>query len=196
MKTTCLRAIPVAVLLATFSLAVAQNLPSSPPPAPLSDPAWSNLQRLTIGSPVIVTDDQGRTVHCLFAGATDDYLFCNPFGNPAGVGYRFDHANVIAVDLDLPSRPVVQAVPREHNYHPAWISSMIAGGFIVGLCATRSTDAATSAKAGLIGAGIVGAIGAPMAFLPRPEMAPPGPVYPPFVFGARLRIPSHTRISR
>jgi hypothetical protein len=196
MKTACLRPVALALVLAICSVARPQNVPNSPAPAPLHDPAWTNPQNVTIGSPVIVTDVDGRSVHCLFAGVTEAFLFCDPPGNPAGVGFRFDHAEVIAVDFDLPSRQLAQAVPREHNYHPAWISSMIAGGFIVGLCATRNTDAATSARAGLIAAGVVGAIGAPMAFLPHADFATTRPTYPPFIFGARLRLPGRSRIGK
>jgi hypothetical protein len=196
MKSARLRPIYLALVLAICSVARPQNIPNSPAPAPLPDPAWTNLQNVTIGSPVIVTDVDGRSVHCLFAGVTDAFLFCNPQGNPAGVGFRFDHAEVIGVDFDRPSQQIALTAPREHNYHPAWISSMIAGGLIVGLCATRNTDAATSARAGLIAAGVVGAIGAPLAFLPHPQMAPPVPAYPPYVFGARLRFPAYSRIRR
>ena len=66
---------------------------------------------------------------------------------------------------------------------------MIAGGLIVGLCATRSTDAGTSARAGLIGAGVVGLIGAPLAFLPDSEP----PFYPQYGIGVRFRTPGRLR---
>jgi hypothetical protein len=185
--------ISLAVLLAICSgLAVGQSLPDNPAPAPLPDPAWSRLQNLVNGQPIVVTDIQGRSVRCLFAGVTDAYLFCDPPGNPPGARYRFDHADVLAVDRDLPT-PQWTAAPRERNYHPAWISSMIAGGVIVGLCATRSTDAGTAAKAGLIGAGIVGVIGAPLAFMPHAQLAFGGPMYPQYGVGIRLkstRLPS------
>lgn len=184
-----------AVLTASAGLVLAQNLPDSPSPAPFPDPAWSRLQSLVNGQPIVVTDVQGRSVRCLFAGVTDAYLFCNPLGNPPGVGYRFDHAEVLSVDRDRPASQWT-AAEREHNYHPAWISSMIAGGFIVGLCATRSTDAATSARAGLIGAGIVGLIGAPLAFMPHPESGFSGPIYPRYGIGLRLKDPvrSHSHM--
>lgn len=182
-----LRIISLSVLLAASSgLALAQSLPDNPSPAPFADPAWSRLQSLVNGQPIVVTDIQGRSVRCLFTGVTDAYLFCNPLGNPPGAGYRFDHADVLAVDRDRPASQWT-ATQRERNYHPAWISSMIAGGFIVGLCATRSTDAGTAARAGLIGAGIVGVIGAPLAFMPHAEPAFRGPIYPQYGVGLRLK---------
>ena len=147
----------------------AQALPDSPSPAPAPDAAWDHLQSLPVGEPIIVSNDNGPAVHCLFARATNTYLDCNPPGNPAGVGYRFDRASVASVNLDLPAQQKTAQLDRpERNYHPAWLASMIAGGIIVGLCATHTTDAGNSAKAGLAGAAIVAAIGAPLAFLPQP----------------------------
>lgn len=197
MNATCIRVISLAVLLTPgLSVGTAQDVPDSPAPAPFPDPAWGRLNDLSSGRPIIVTLIDGRSIHCLFAGITDANLFCNPPGNPPGVGFRFDHAEVIAVDLDLPTHRQAPVAQPAHNYHPAWISSMIAGGIIVGLCATRTTDDGTAAKAGIIGAGIVGLIGAPMAFLPHPQIAPPGPAYPPYFYGAHLRFPVRIRNPR
>lgn len=186
-----LRMLALATLFAAGSaITTAQNLPDSPAPAPLPDPAWSGLQNLSIGRPIIVTDVRGRSVHCLFAGVTDAYLFCNPAGNPPGAGFRFDHADVIGVDLDLPHLQQIAHSPRgDRNYHPAWISCMIAGGIIVGLVASQNTTVGKAAEDGAIGAGIVGLIGAPMAFLPRPQPALATPAAGPFVFGAQLSLP-------
>ena len=185
-----------AILLLSFGLvfsAQGQTLPDNPGPAPLSDPAWARLQSLVNGQPIVVDNTNGPPVHCLFAGVTDAFLYCNPHGNPRGVGFRFNHADVLGVDLDMPRPMQTQVGPPEHNYHPAWISSMIAGGLIVGLCATRSTDAGTAARAGLIGAGVVGLIGAPLAFLPHSEPPFAGPFYPQYGIGVRFRTPGHLR---
>jgi len=189
MKIANFRKMSLAVLLIICSGALAQNIPDTPSPAPIADPAWSRLQSLTMGRPIVITDAQGRVVHCLFAGVTDAYLFCDPPGNPPGVGFRFDHAEVIGVDLDPLTYQSAQAAAHERNYHPAWISSMIAGGIIVGLVASQNTSAGRAAEDGLIGAGVVGLIGAPFAFLPHPPMAPPRPAYAPYSF----RIPVGAR---
>lgn len=182
----------LAILLLTFSFAssaLGQTLPDNPVPLPLSDPAWSRLQSLVIGQPIIVDNTSGPPVHCLFAGATEAYLFCDPPGNPKGVGFRFDHANVFGVDLDLPRQMRTQMSQPQHNYHPAWISSMIAGGLIVGLIASQNTDAGKAAQDGFIGAGVVGLIGAPLAFLPHPPPAFAAPAYPSYGIGVRLGTP-------
>jgi hypothetical protein len=187
----------LAILLLTFgslSCALGQALPDNPAPAPMPDPAWNRLQNLAYRQPIVVDNTNGPPVHCLFAGLTDAYLFCNPLGNPRGVGFRFNHADVLGVDLDLLRQTPVQVIRPERNYHPAWISSMIAGGFIVGLIASRSTDAGRATEDGLIGAGVVGIIGAPLAFLPHSQIAPPGSAYPPYVFGAQLKLLFHPHI--
>ena len=187
------------ILLLTFGLvfrAQGQTLPDNPAPAPLPDPAWARLQSLVNGQPIVVSNTSGPAVHCLFAGVTDAYLFCNPPGNPRGVGFRFDHAEVLGVDLDMANQTQVRASRPEPNYHPAWISSMIAGGMIVGLCATRSTDAGTATRAGLIGAGVVGLIGAPLAFLPHSEHPYSGVFDPPYAPSLALRAPIRLRSHR
>jgi hypothetical protein len=187
----------LAILLVVFgfvSCVCAQALPDNPAPVPLSDPAWSRLQSLVYGQPIVVDNTNGPPVHCFFAGVTEAHLFCNPPGNPAGVGFRFNLADVLGVDLDLPHPAPAQATSPERNYHPAWISSMIAGGIIVGLVASQHTDAGRAAQDGAIGAGIVGLIGAPLAFLPHPQIVPPGPAYPQYGIGLRLRNPIRFRL--
>jgi hypothetical protein len=176
----------LSILLLLPAAAFTQSLPDSPAPAPPPDPAWERVEHLTQGAPIVVRNDNGPPVHCLFSGATDAYLFCDPPGNPPGVGWRFDRASIISVDLDRPSQSGAQLSAPQHDYHPAWIASILAGGLIVGLAATRTMDDGDAAKAGAIGALVVGAIGAPLAFLPRPNAVSAGPVYP--VFGLRVPI--------
>jgi hypothetical protein len=192
----------LSLILSTLLLlplaASAQALPESPTPAP--DPAWLRIENLASGAAIVVRNDNGPPVHCLFSSATDAYLFCNPPGNPPGVGFRFDRASVIAVDLDLPQNSAAQFAAPRHNYHPVWLSSIIAGGLIVGLVATRTTDAGGAAQAGAIGAAVVAAIGAPLAFLPRPEsFASGGPAYPQYGVAVSihsLRGPRLHRVAR
>ncbi|MGP8250404.1 MAG: hypothetical protein ACLQHF_00105 [Terracidiphilus sp.] len=147
----------------------AQTLPDAPTPAPPNPAGWNLVKNLTNGEPIVVRDDNGPPVHCLFAGASDLYLFCNPPGNPPGVGFRFDRTSIVSVDLDLPPQKNAQFDRPQTNYHPAWIASILAGGLVTGIIATRSTNNGNAAKAGLIGALVVGAIGAPLAFLPHAQ---------------------------
>ena len=48
----------------------AQALPENPAPAQ-PDPAWDRLRNLAIGAPLVVGNDNGPQVHCLFAAVTD-----------------------------------------------------------------------------------------------------------------------------
>jgi hypothetical protein len=144
-----------------------QALPDAPSPTLPPDPMWDRVKDLANGAAIVVRNDNGPPVHCLFAGVTDAYLFCNPATNPPGVGFRFDRAAIVSVDLDRPS-PYSARFDRPHpNYHPAYLACIIGGGLIVGIAATKTTDSATAADEGLIGALVVAAIGAPLAFLPH-----------------------------
>ncbi len=147
--------------------ACAQSLPEDPAPAPTADPMWARVQNLKPGTPIVVSDTYGPPVRCLFAAATEAYLDCSPAGNPPATGFRFHRVDVTSVELDHPAQFAQQNKRKEHNYHPAWFASMIAGGCLVGFAATHTTDAGHAAEAGAISALAVGAIGAPLAFLPR-----------------------------
>lgn len=177
-----------------FSSSTEQALPDAPsavPPnahpaqsTPLPDSAWLRIQQFVNGQPVVVYNTYGPPMHCRFAGATTDYLFCDLPDSMTGTGYRFDRASVVNVTLSHEPR----------NWHPAWLSSMIASGLVVGILATRSTDAGTAAEAGLIGAGVVGLIGAPLAFLPHPQRAFAGSGYPQYGVGIPLNFPIRSRL--
>lgn len=159
------------ILLAILLLPAAvraQVLPDAPVPTQPPDPAWDRLKNLAIGAPIVVGNDNGPPVHCLFAGVTDANLFCDPPGNPPGAGFRFDRTSIVSVDFDLPAQNSAQFNRPKPNYHPAWIASIIGGGLIVGICSTRTMNDGDSARAGAIGALVVAAIGAPLAFLPQP----------------------------
>jgi len=156
------------------SASPAAQLPTAPVPRPLAPPdaAWRQIQRLAHGEWIRVNSTLGPALGCRFAGATDDTLFCDAPNEPDGNGYRFDRAAVITVEAQRPER----------NWHPAWLASMIAGGMVVGICATRNNDAAGAAGAGAIGAVVVGAIGAPMAFLQSEDRSTVAVVYRPHAF--------------
>jgi hypothetical protein len=189
-------AIAFIVLLMLVPAAYSQTLPDAPAAPP--DPSWNRLRSLASGRPIVITTTDNRSVHCLFGSVTDTYLFCNPAGNPADVGYRFDRVEVVSVDFDRSDVGLSQVRRPERDYHPAWISSMIAGGLVVGIIASQNTDAGRAAQDGLIGAAVVGAIGAPLAFLPHPFDPPPcaGPVCGRYPLGVRLSRPIMPRSHR
>ena len=178
-------AIVFITLLLLAQVVQAQILPEAPATPP--DPAWNRLRTLAPGQSLVITTTDNRSVHCLFGSVTDTYLYCNPPGNPEGVGFRFDRTEIAGVDFDRAGAGVAQARHTERNYHPAWICSMIAGGLVVGLIASQHTDAGKAAQDGLIGAAAVGVIGAPLAFLPHPDLPPPyPPIYGPYGLGLRV----------
>jgi hypothetical protein len=182
----------ITLLLLALSVR-AQTLPDAPAAPP--DPAWNRLARLASEQSIVVTTMDKRLVHCLFGSVTNTYLLCHPPGNPAGVDFRFDRIDVLSVDFDR-SDPARQGRPAERNYHPGWISSMIAGGLVVGIIASQNSDADRAARDGLIGAVAVGAIGAPFVFLPQPYATPPytGPIYGVGFRLHRVMDPRHLRI--
>jgi hypothetical protein len=185
---------PILILIALFLVPAAllpavahpQALPDAPAPAPPPDPMWDRVQEIARGAAIVVRNDNGPPLHCLFAGATDAYLFCDPPGNPPDTGFRLDRAAIVSVDLDRPT-PCSARFDRPHpNYHPAYLAFIIGGGLIVGIAATRTMDAGDAAYTGAIGAAVVAATGAPLAFLPHPYDA--GFAYQPRGFG-RMRSP-------
>jgi hypothetical protein len=150
------------------------------------DAAWRRIQQLSRGEWIRVNSTLGPPLGCRFAGATDDALFCDPADAPEGTGYRFDRAAVITVEMQRPER----------NWHPAWMASMIAGGLVVGLVATKTNDAGDSARLGAIGALVVGGIGAPLAFLPSGDRSMVAVVYRPHAFRFHGRGPMGLRPRR
>ncbi|HWE85463.1 MAG TPA: hypothetical protein VG267_10995 [Terracidiphilus sp.] len=184
------------VLVLSPLAAVCQGLPDGPAPAEssggtqstsrpsesvpanpqISDRDWKKIQHIAYGEPIVVASTYGPPLQCRFASSTDAALFCDAAGSPDGTGFRFERATLLYVELTMPQ-------PRP-DHHPAWISSMIAGGILVGLCATATTSDGRAAADGAIGALIVGAIGAPLAYMNRDNGSPPGPV----VYGRRALV--------
>lgn len=150
------------------SLADAQVAPASP--QALADLEWQRIQQLPHGAWILVSTNFRAPIRCRFGGATDAYLFCSATLSPDESGWQFERASVTSVEASPRA-----AAPR--NWHPGWISGIMAGGIIVGFVATNGTDAEHATRAGLIGALCTAAVTAPMAFLPRdPE---------PWAFGGR-----------
>jgi hypothetical protein len=163
-------------------LAHSQALPDNPAPVPAIDPTWTRVQNLSPGTTIVVTDTYGPPERCLFAGATADYLDCNPAGNPPGTGFRFNRADVISVELDRlgqngPGQNAPQAARTKHNYHPGWIASMVVGGTLMGVGFAQMTDAGHAAAGGAISAVLIGAIGAPFAFASDHNFSPARPQF-------------------
>jgi uncharacterized membrane protein YeaQ/YmgE (transglycosylase-associated protein family) len=150
----------------------AQALPDNPAPAQAYDPMWARVQNLKPGTPIVVSDTYGPPVRCLFSGATEASLDCNPSGNPPDTGFRFNRIDVISVELDRPGQNALQGKPDRRNYHPAWIASMVIGGTLMGAGFAQQMSAGHAAEGGAISALVIGIIGAPFAFSPDHNFMP------------------------
>jgi hypothetical protein len=135
--------------------APAQSGSSQAQPAPLSPPdkEWRKIQKLPVGVAIVVVSSRDVPMHCRFAAATDDALYCDAPESPGGSGWQFDRATVVSVEATI----------LKKNWHPGLVGAMIAGGTLVGLVATHGASAGRAAGIGAIGAVITGAAGAPIA---------------------------------
>jgi hypothetical protein len=136
----------------------AQAAQAAPPSITPPDGQWRKIERLPVGVAIVVLGTHDVPVHCRFAAATDDALYCDALENPGGTGWQFDRASVVSVEATI----------LKKNWHPGLVAAMIAGGTLVGLAATGGMSAGRAAGAGAIGAVITGAAGAPIA-LSQPD---------------------------
>lgn len=153
MKRLCLTLITLSYIPAALA---AQALPDSPQPAESSSSDWNNVAGLAHDQPIVVHASGGRHLYCLFTGATETTLFCEPdLTFYQGGEYHFQRADVDKVRLDQIQRNRVVV-----------IAASSAGLAIFAAC--RSTDGARGLD-GLIGAGVGGlagwAISTPIAMM-------------------------------
>jgi hypothetical protein len=128
----------------------AQALPDNPQPAQPAASGWNRVADLAHDEEIVVARTGGRDLRCRFAGATDDYLFCDA-SNPwlGDRSLRFDRAEVGAVRLNQESL----------NRH-ILVGVGAAAGLAYFLSHTRnldgtpSKDNGTRVMSGLLGAGI------------------------------------------
>ena len=177
------------LVLMAGNIAGAQSLPngensepSSPVQVPPSDVAelngkhdWNRVRGLAHDEEINVWASHNRHVRCLFTGATEDYLFCEPVyrhWNRGGGEYRFNRVDVDKVRLE----------ESERNFR-ATVATMAVAGVIGGAVATDTKYRGMRAAGGLAG-GLAGMIagtllGGPIAiFVPghlvyeRPHVGP------------------------
>jgi hypothetical protein len=118
----------------------AQALPDNPVPAPTGKADWGRVQDLANGEEIMVARSRGLAMPCLFAGATENSLFCESIYS--GREYRFNRAEVERVRMD----------DKRRNMH-ILIGGLAAAGFIWGV-ATPNSDGTPRALVGLAGAGL------------------------------------------
>lgn len=167
----------VLVLAASILLsaaAFAQAPPENSNPAPPNDALWNRVMALPRGQPIMVVNTYGPPLHCEFAGATNDFLFCDPPAAPPDTGYRFERASVL--DVTVQRRQVIR--------HPGVLISAAVAGIALGLGSTRTLNDRDAATVGLISALVAGSAGLAMSQAPRPGLAL-GFAYQPRGFGFR-----------
>jgi uncharacterized membrane protein YeaQ/YmgE (transglycosylase-associated protein family) len=132
----------------------------------------------------MVRTTNGDRVRCRFAGMTDACLFCDPPGPLENQpGYRFNRANIVSVNEIRP----------QSNLHPGLLITMAIAGTVVGLAASRNLDDQGAASAGIITAGIVGAIGYPIVQMLSQDSGF-GFAFPLMEFGHGAQRPLGTRM--
>jgi hypothetical protein len=89
---------------------VSQATPQAQSPVLVTAPTrssedWNRLRALAHQEEINVWASRNRHVRCLFSGATENYLFCEPLYSYRGGGeYRFDRADVEKVRLEQGER--------------------------------------------------------------------------------------------
>ncbi|WP_348262721.1 hypothetical protein P8935_23390 [Telmatobacter sp. DSM 110680] len=110
--------IPVLLMFYIFTAAaqslpqqdVSQATPQAQSPASATAPThssedWNRLRGLVHQEEINVWASRNRHVRCLFSGATENYLFCEPLYSYRGNGeFRFDRADVDKVRLEQGER--------------------------------------------------------------------------------------------
>ena len=154
---TC--AILIALILMAFA-AGGQTLPNPTAPqdnasAQTSSPAiiapsrnnedWNRVRALAHDEEINVWSSRNRHVRCLFTGATDDFLFCEPQFAYGGSGeYRFNRADVDKIRLEQ----------GEHHFKTTVAVAAVAG-IVAGAALPGTKNSGDRVLGGLAG-GLIG----------------------------------------
>jgi hypothetical protein len=126
----------------------AQALPDAPNTAEAT--GWTRVGDLARGEEIAVARGGGNSVHCLFAGATSENLFCDsPYSDRE---MRFNRADIDKIRMDQSRRDFWTIIG----------GGAVGGGLWIGISSLKTHDSGTAVSEGLAGA----AIGAFLAFIP------------------------------
>jgi hypothetical protein len=155
------------LFLLTAALLTAQSLPENPAPSTSGATDWNRVGSLVHDQEIVVSARGGRELRCLFTGATDATLFCEPYLSRGGGGeFHFDRADVDQVRLNQGRRNMKIVI---------W--SLAGAGFVWGVSDPRlSADGAPRILDGLALGALGGAAGAILS-LPAALFVPGKLVY-------------------
>ncbi|MGA2887419.1 MAG: hypothetical protein ABSE51_05155 [Terracidiphilus sp.] len=158
--------IPIAIVLLP-SAARSQALPDNPQPAKPAATGWSRVADLAHDEEIVVAGAGSHDLHCRFAGATDDYLFCNsnfPWINDRG--YQLDRAEIETIRLNQSHRNLKITVG----------TAAAASGVWAGIRTANHDNASTAVFTGIFGTGI-GALAGLVVAIPVEILVPGRLIY-------------------
>ena len=173
-----LTGILAAVMVLASAMACAQPLPNAPQTPPtLTDTEWQSIEHLPRGKPIFVRVANAPPLDCLFAGATDQFLFCDPIKDSwRRIGFQIERANVLQVS----------AIRVDHDWHPVVLGVAAVVGIAAGVNAVRGYSANQAAGIGLMAGSVTAAIGLGV----EGGLPPPGGNWP--VMGVQVNVPLQT----
>lgn len=170
------------------------SLPEAPTPPPASGSAmWDRVEHLPRGEKIKINYGRGPWDRCRFAGATDQYLFCEPGeDSDRAQEYQIDRFSITDFKIDHDVR----------NGRLIYTGVMLGTGLALGIRASQTNAADPEAAGiigGLLGTGLGALVGVPFSCLSGHcvELHLPPPSPPPMAYGIGinlpLRVPMHRR---
>lgn len=142
-----------ALVLLLPAAARAQTQPNeTQPPAAAIDPGWGRISASPTGDEIVIRDLGGRSIHCEFAGAMDDRLFCDP--SPWHLGqHRPTWPNAGPFEF---SRVNIETIRLNQERRNRWLitAAAAAAGFGVGFARNPIEAGAPRAVGGVILGGV------------------------------------------
>jgi hypothetical protein len=155
-------------------------LPEAPPPAATSS-VWNRIQHLPRGEEIKVNYGRGPWDRCRFAGATDQYLFCEP-GEDSGQAqeYRIDRFSIADFKIDH----------DERNGRLIYTGVVLGSGLALGILTAQNSHAEPGGiVGGLLGAGLGALVGVPFSCLSGHCVSLHLPPPQPMVYGIGYSVP-------
>ena len=169
-------------------------LPEAPAPAPEPRSAiWDRIEHLPRGEKIKVDYGHGAKDRCRFAGATDQYLFCEPGeDSDRAQEYRIDRFSIAGFKIDH----------DERNGRLIFAGVALGAGLALGIrCASTQVYQSDAESAGLLcgllGTGLGSLVAVPLSCISGHcvtfHLPPPQPFAYGIGYNVPLRFPLHRR---